>query len=135
MSHTDIQTLVRIGRYDSSLEEAVKRFREPLTNVTVGLGNTVKYATFKEGEGSYLLMVSQQKDQLFTTLGYNVMLTVTSYSDLRNKEIAKILETEKEMNLDLSVSERLKKNCALIGLSFTVFEQNPNEAMAFLKGR
>lgn len=134
MKYTTPQTLVRVGKYDNPLEEAVKRFREPLTSVLVGLGNTVKYAIFKEAEKPYLLMISQQKDKLLTSAGYNVMLTVTSYSDLRNQEVAKQFENETGIDLNIEVPELLKRNSEMMNLSFQVFEKNPQVAMVVLRG-
>ncbi len=129
------QTLVRVGRDDNPLEEAVKKFREPLTNVPLGLGNTVKYATFKEAKEPYLLMVSQQKDKLVTAAGYNVMLTITSYSGSKNQQVADQFEKETGIDLSLEVPEWLKRNSAMMGMSFQVFEKNPRAAMNVLRGR
>ncbi len=98
------------------------------------MGNTVKYATFKEAEEPYLLMVSQQKDKLVTAAGYNVMLTVTSYSDSRNRQVADQFEEETGMDLSVDVPEQLRKQSALMGMSFQVFEKNPRGAMAVLRG-
>ena len=126
------KTLVRVGRYDGSLEEAVKRFREPLENIPVGLGNTVKYATFKEAEEPYLLMVSQQKEKVVTAAGYNVILTVTSYSDSRNQQVADQFDRETEIELSLGVPEQLKRHFVMMNLSFRAFEENPRAAMAIL---
>ena len=128
------QTLVKVGRYDNPLEEAVRRFREPLTSVQVGLGNTIKYATFKEAEEPYLLMVSQQKNKLVTSAGYNVILTVTSYSEDRNRKIAHQFETETRISLDLEVPEQLKRHFMMMNMSFSAFEKNPGAAMAVLRG-
>jgi|SRR3989344_4404814 len=128
------QTLVRVGRYDNPLEDAVKRFGEPLTNVPVGLGNTVKYSTFKEAQEPYLLMVSQQKDRLVTVAGYNVILIVTSYSDKRNQKVAEQFEKETQMDLSVEVPEWLKRNSTIMGMSFQVFEKNPQADMVVLRG-
>lgn len=128
------QTLVRAGRYDISLEEAVKRFREPLTSVPLGLGNTVKYATFKKAEEPYLLMVSQQKDKIVTAAGYNVMLTVTSYSDSINQLVADQFERETKIDLNIEVPEQIRRHFALMGMYLQVFEKYPKEAMDILRG-
>lgn len=128
------ETLVRVGIFNKSLEDTVKKFREPLINVKLGLGNTVKYATFNETEGPYLLMVSQQKDKLVAPLGYNVILTITSYSNLRNKELSDQFERETGINLNLEVPEQLKEQFSIMNMSFQVFEKNPKVAMGVLKG-
>jgi|SRR3989344_5067296 len=128
------QTLVRVGRYDNPLEEAVRKFKEPLTNIPVGLGNTIKYATFKESEEPYLLIVSQQKDKLVTAAGYNVMLTVTSYSNSRNQQVANQFERETGIDLSIDVPEQIRRQSVLIGISFQVFEKHPKAAMNVLRG-
>lgn len=128
------QTLVRVGKYDSPLEEAIKEYSEPLIKVLVGLENPVKYATFKEIEEPYFLMVSQQKEKILVAAGYNVLLTITSYSDLRNQQVAGQFERETLIDLSMSVPEQLKRQFALIGLSFQAFERNPQMAMAVLRG-
>lgn len=128
------QTLVRVGRYDNPLEEAVKRFSEPLQPALMGLGNIVKYATFKEGADPYLLIVSQQKYSLMTTTSYNTILSVTSYSEKMNQDIAKKFEDETGMNLNMYVPEPLRIIFAMMDLSFKAFEKNPKAAMAYLTG-
>ena len=128
------QTLVRVGRFDNPLEEAVRGFRESLEPVPIGLGNTVKYATFKEATEPYLLMVSQQKERLVSPSGYNVILTVTSYSDKRNQQVAEQFEKETQMDLNIEFPEWLKRNSAMMGMSFQIFEKNPQAAMAVLRG-
>jgi|SRR3989344_8576078 len=128
------QTLVRVGRYDNSLEEAVKRFTESLVSVPVGLGNTVKYAILKKSEESYLLMVSQQKDKLVTVAGYNVMLTVTSYSDSRNQQVADQFERKTGIDLGIDVPDHIRRQSNLMGMSFQVFEKHPKAAMDVLRG-
>ena len=128
------QTLTRAGRFDNPLEEAVKGFTEPLELITFGLGNTVKYAVFKEAEEPYLLMVSQQKDRLTTPAGYNVLLTITSYSDKKNKQVAEQFENETRIPLNIAVPEWMKEQNQIINLSFQVFAKNPRAAMAVLKG-
>ncbi len=128
------QTLVRVGRFDNPLEEAVRSFGESLEPVPIGLGNTVKYATFKEAAEPYLLMVSQQKDRLVSPSGYNVILTVTSYSEQRSQQVAEQFERETEIDLNVDVPEWLKRNSAMMGISFQVFEKNPQAAMAVLRG-
>ncbi len=132
MKYTTPQTLVRLGRFDNPLEEAVKKLSEPLTNVPLGLGNTVKYATFKEATEPYLLIVSQQKDKLLAAPGHNVILTVTSYSDSRNQQVADQFENETGIDLSIGVPEQLRRLSAIIGMSFLVFEKDPRAAMQFL---
>ena len=134
MKYTTPQTLVKVGRFDNSLEDAVRKFGEQLTYIPVGLGNTVKYATFKEAEEPYLLMISQQIDKIVTAAGYNVILTITSYSDSRNQNVADQFERETGVDLSVDVPEQLKRQFALMGRSFQVFEKNPREAMAYLSG-
>jgi hypothetical protein len=127
------QVLVRVGRFDNSLEDAVKKCTEPLTRARFGLGNTIKYAIFKESAEPYFLMVSQQKERIVNPMGYNVILTVASYSDSRNQQVASQFEKETGMNLGISVPDFLKKGAAIIGRSFQAFEKNPEEAMSVLR--
>ena len=79
-------------------------------------------------------MVSQQRDRQTTSFGYNVLLTVTSYSDSRNQQVADKFENETGIDLSIDVPEPLKRQFAMMGLSFQVFEKNPKEAMAILRG-
>ena len=128
------KTLTRAGKFDNQLEEAVKGFTEPLTKVQVGLGNTVKYAMFKQDAEPYLLMVSQQIDRLVNSFGYNTILTLTSYSDERNKQVAEQFEKETGINLNVKIPEQLKRHFPLMGMTFQAFEKNPKAAMEFLRG-
>lgn len=127
------QTLVKVGKYDSPLEVAVRNFSEQLEHISFGLGNTVKYVMFKETEEPYLLMVSQQKDRLVTPPGYNLILTVTSYSDVRNQEIAQQFSKQTGIPLDINIPEQLKKHFAMMNLTFSAFEKNPREAISILR--
>ena len=114
MKQTTPQTLVRLGRFYNSLDDAVNRCAEPLVNVPVGLGNTVKYAIFKEAKEPYLLMVSQQKDKLLAATGHNVLLTVTSYLDTRNRQVADQFEKETGIDLSIEVPEQFKRQFVLM---------------------
>ena len=128
------ETLARLGRYNDSLEEAVKKFTEPLSYIRQGLDNTVKYALFKKCEDPYLLIVSQQKDKLLHPIGYNIILTVTSYSPSRNHHIADHFQRETGIDLTISVPEQLNRQLADISFCFPAFEKNPEAAMNFLRG-
>ncbi len=127
------QTLVKLGKYDSPLEVAVRNFSEQLEHISFGLGNTVKYVMFKEAEEPYLLMVSQQKDRLVTPPGYNLILTVTSYLGVRNQEIAQQFSKQTGIPLDVNTPKQLKKQFAMMNLTFSAFEKNPIEAIAILR--
>jgi len=128
-----VQTLVKAGKSDLSLEAAVKNFNEKLFPAKSILGNTTQFAFFKEDYDSYLLMVSQPKEKPATPLDYNILLTVTSYSDKKNQEIAYQFEKETKINLNVPVPEQLKNLFANLNLSFKVFEKNPQEAMAIMR--
>lgn len=127
------QTLVKVGRYDKGLDEAVKTFQERLEHISFGLGNTIKYAFYKT-INPYLLMVSQQKDLILTS-GYNTMLTVTSYSHSINREVTEKFERETGISLNVGVPEYLMKNRWLCDATFLEFGKNPRGAMDFLKGK
>jgi hypothetical protein len=128
------RTLVRVGRYDNHLEEAVARLSVPLNKVSGGLGNTVKYFTFNRTQNPYLLMVSQQKDKILSPSGYNVMLSVTSYSDLMNHEVANRFERESGIDLDVDVPEQVKRQFELLSIAYGVLKNNPGAERDFLRG-
>ena len=128
------QTLVRVGRYDKGLDDAVRGFRERLEPISFGLGNTVKYAFYQEGDSPYFLMVSQQLDRIVTPAGYNVILTVTSYAPSRNRDITEQFERETGISLNVTVPEQLKKNIWMCDATFLEFGKNPRASMNFLKG-
>ena len=135
MNYKNPQTLVKSGRYDYPLEEAVKKFREKLEPIAEILGNTVKYATFNQSQEPYLLIVSQQKHRLVTPLGYNVLLTIASRSEQRNKEISDQFELDTGIDLCIEIPESLRRMYDIIGMTFMVFERNPIVAMDILKGK
>jgi len=129
------KTLVRLGRFDLSLEEAVKRCAIKLTKAGMLLGNTVRYATFQEHPQNYLLMVSQQIDRIVSGGGHNTMLTVTSYHPLLNNEVADRFEGETGLYLNLAVPDSYRELIQPgIGISFRLIERNPVMAMAILRG-
>ncbi len=128
------QTFVRVGAFRGSLEGAIRSFSEKLLPIPLGLGNTVKYGLFKETEEPYLLIVSQQKEQLLNPAGYNVILTVTSYSEKRNQEVARQFEGETGLDLGLEVPEYLRRNFEVMNRSFPIVEKNPRVAMDVLRG-
>jgi hypothetical protein len=135
MNQETPRTLLKVGNYGNSLEDAVKRFSVKLEYISFGLGNTVKYARFEEDIEPYLLIVSQQKHKLLTPPGYNVILTITSYSDIRNQEVAKKFSDQTGIPLDLEVPDILKTSLRLeiMNRAFEAFEKNPKEAMSILK--
>ncbi len=125
-------TLVRVGIFNGDLGEAVKKFSEKLVYLPMGLGNTNKYSFFKECEIPYWLTVCQQKDKQDTSFGYNSHLTVTSYLNKRNKEIADKFEDETGIKLDVPVPEDLNKHFQFLNIAFPILEKNPKAAMDFL---
>jgi len=127
------QTLVRLGRFDGPLEEAAGKFREPLAPILLSLGNTVQYAFFKACENPYFLMVSQSIDKMTIPPGYNTILTVTSHSDERNREVAGRFESETGLCPNLNVPGLLQSQLNDTGECFKVFEKEPYAAMRFLR--
>jgi hypothetical protein len=79
-------------------------------------------------------MVSQQKERLVNSSGYNLILTVTSYSDKINQQVAEQFERETHIDLVVEVPELLKRNFVIMGMSFQAFEKNPQAAMDVLRG-
>lgn len=48
-------------------------------------------------------MISQQKDRIVHSLGYNVLLTITSLSDIQNLQVAAQFEQQTGLNLNIPV--------------------------------
>src|SRR3989344_2329514 len=117
------QTLIKGARFDSPLEEAVKGFTEPLVHIQSGLGNVTKYAVFNKKP--YLLVVSQQIDKLLSHQGYNVLLTVTSYSEQVNNGVKIRFENETGIIFNIEVSESLKERSEIFNFVLPIFEKNP----------
>ena len=65
--------------------------------------------------------------------GYNTLLSVTSYSDKRNKDVADKFENETGISLRVNVPSFLEEMFSSLGLTFPIFEKNPSKAMEFLK--
>ena len=131
---TEPETLTRMGVFNRDLGEAVKKFSERLVYLPAGLGNTNKYILFKEENDPYLLIASQQKDKILSPSGYNTILTITSYSDKFNQEVAGKFEKETEIKLNAQVPDSWKAFYQYMNLAFQAFEKNPKAAMIFLKG-
>jgi len=127
-------TLVKAGEFNSSLEEAVKKFRDKLEPVTVGLGNTVKFAIFKESAEPYFLMIAQQKDKIINEYGYNVSMNITSYSDDKNEQLYRDFISDTGMSLDITPPSILTAGMGMWNMCFSIFEKNPKKAMVILKG-
>lgn len=124
------KTLVRVGAFNEDLGDVVNKFDENIFPIPFGLGNTVKYGLFNEKE-SYLLMVSQQKEKL-KFRGYNVVLSITSYSEERNKQIAREFENSTGPDLNVKVPDFLKETTEFLEMGFKVFEKDPKRAMEAL---
>jgi len=130
----DPQTLVRLGVLDSSLEGAVRNSREDLIQMKGGLGNSVKYGLLKEGDEPYLLMISQQRDILKSPAGYKVVLTITSYSDERNQDVAREFEGDTNLDLGLEVPELLQRQYNVCNMLFPIYEEIPEGVRAVWRG-
>ena len=133
MNQENSRTLVKVGKYIYPLEAAVRKF-SGLEHISFGLGNTVKYARFEQGIEPYLLIVSQEKHGLLIP-EYNVMLTITSYTDTRNQEVAQKFSKQTEIPLDVNVPETLTEPVIMkiMNSAFQAFEKNPEAAMAVLR--
>lgn len=134
MINNNPQTLLRIGLFDGSLDEAVQRCANPLTKTNIGAGNTIKYVAFGEREALYFLMVSQQIEKRLSFPGYNTVLTVTSRFDARNQQVADQFERETGIRLNVDAPEFLRKHYELMSLLFESFEENPERYMAAFRG-
>ncbi len=130
------QTLVMLGRYDSHLAEAVRRFEVPLECINLGTGDTVKYGVFCRKEVPYLLIVSQATDlNPNPVTGHNVALTVTSRYREKNYRVAQAFQDQTNIPLKLSVPERVRQIYEGTGIAFPIFEKNSQLAMEVLRRR
>ena len=126
-------TLIKTGIFNGDLESSVKRFNPNMEYLSVGLGNTNKYAIYDTQGDHYLLIIAQQKDKLISPTGHNTSLSITSYKDKKNIKIAKKFSNLSGIDLDLETPDWFKKNLQSMNLAFPIFEKNPEAAMKFLK--
>ena len=133
----NIQTLAKTGRFDGCLEEKVRMFRKPMTQVLAGARGTLNYAAYspssKDCENSYFLLVSQHTGSVATFLGYNAVLTVTSYSKDINKIMSNVFESDTGISLNLNVPDSLKDYQNKLGFCLKLFERDSIRAMHILR--
>lgn len=128
-------TLTRVSVFRGDLEKAIRNFSYEFKPIKVGLGNTRKYALYKEGNRPYLLMISQQIDRQITNLEgieYNTILTVTSRYPERNKKVSEKFQERTEIDF-IQAPKKLATMMQGLGLSFTVFERYGESAMNVLR--
>jgi hypothetical protein len=117
-------TLVKVGKLDNPLEEAVKKSRESFIQIPLNLiANAIKYASVNKSP-YYMLMVSQNKDKSLSSKDYNTILTATSYSNKINTEIAEKFEYDIGMTLHMQVPEFLQKNFDIMSEMMTKAREN-----------
>lgn len=99
------QALVRIGRYDLDIAEAIQKSSERLEIMEKSNGR-VKYGVFRQSSDPYLIIVEQKKE---VCIGkeHNIEVTVSSNSKFKNQIIAERLIRETGISLDLPVPEAL----------------------------
>ncbi len=127
------RTLARIGKFDGFFGESVRRFREPIVRVLFDLGETLNYASFRKGKNPYFLMASQNIGGGAFSLGHNVVLTVTSYSDEWNERVADGFDSDTGISLSKCHPEDLRDYCNHMQACFKMLEKNPNMAREILK--
>jgi len=132
------ETLVKIGVLNDDLRDAVRKYHEELEKGKSVLGVAVQYVVFNPSDNQtpYLLIVSQSKDRsIHHQLGHNCILTVTSYSDSVNKEVATGFERETGISLDLTVPNCFRRAYQSLNSLLYDFENDPDLAMALFTGR
>ena len=116
------KTIVKIGRYDLPLKDAVRKFEEPLTLFPIGFGNTVKYRILKNNENPYLLIVSQKKEMIIDTkTGHNTILTVTSRSHKMNSDISQKFQEQTGMIFNIPVPDYMINIFKILNLALPTF--------------
>src|SRR3989338_3317544 len=89
------RTLVKSARFDSLLELCIRKLPHPVHRIGLGVGNVCKYLVYDSGQNPFILIAAQQKDINVTTpQGYNLTLSVTSYADAQNQELAEQFSRE-----------------------------------------
>jgi len=111
------KTLYRCGKEDIDLERAVKGMPGFL-KIPVGLKGTLKYAKFGDNK-EYMIMISRQTDGSLSPAGHNTSLTVTSYSDKLNREVAEEFERKLGISLDLDPPKGMENILELMNHAFS----------------
>lgn len=124
------RTLVRAGIYAGELSEAVAESSVGLREVTFSLGNVVKYVAYDSGKEPHLTIVSQQIDKKLSPGGYNTQLSVTSFSDSRNEQVANRFERETGMNFVIGSPKGLVALMQNLNFMFPIFLKGPEAALA-----
>ncbi len=125
-------TLVKVGVFNGTLEESVKKFHPLIQPISFGLGNTNKYGIFENTEHPYLFIIAQQKQKILSPEGYNTSLSITSYNEKRNLRLAKKFRNLSGIELNIEVPEWFKQNAEVLNQAFEIFEKHPLDAMRFL---
>lgn len=128
------QTLVKVGVFNGDLEEAVRKFNPNIESLSLGLGNTNKFAIFDTISEPYLFIIAQQKNKIINPEGYNTSLSITSNKWKTNLQVYENFKDLSEISLEIEPPEYFKQNVQIINLAFPIFEKNPNVAMSFLRG-
>ena len=113
--------LVKLGRYNLPLEEAIKGFQEPLIRLG-GRDDVKKYFIHYKNKDPYFLIVSQLMMRVREE-EHNIILIITSYSDLRNQEIVNQFEKQTIIDLCMKVSEEMVKLYSFMGKPFEKYSK------------
>jgi len=127
-----IQTLTRAGNFEGDLEIAVKRFSLDCVQLIDPLNISTKYGLYDEREEPYLLIISKSKYGKHSVYGYNTILTVTSESVEKNREVARSFEEKTGIRLK-EAPEQLSRIMQGISLSFQICRKYGKIAMEVLR--
>ena len=127
-------TLVKTGIFNGDLESSVKKFNSNIEYLTLGFGNTNKYAIFDNIREPYLFIIAQQKDKIINPNNYNTSLSITSNVWEKNLQVYNEFKDFSGISLEVEPSEWFKQNLNMLNLVFPIFEKNPKVAMEVLRG-
>ena len=113
------QTLVRTGVFYDNIEDLIGYCILDFISAPSRLGNSKIYISFNPSGNPYLMIVSQQIDRKLNLYGYNVSLTVTSFSRKRNNELADQFEAETGIELKLRTPRNVIKYFQDVNLVFS----------------
>jgi len=132
--HSKINTLSIGGFNPAPLEEVITMSTESFEHSPIGMRETLKYVTFNQEE-LYLMIVSQRIGRPMHSLGYNVILSTTSYSDELNLALTRKFTEETGIRLDIQLPANMQRMMQRIELTFRVAAEHPEEAMRILTGK
>ena len=91
-------TLTKVSKIDRNLGETVKSSNINFFELSLGDPLNKKY-TYLDKKDKYMIMVSKNQEGVNPDYGYNLILTITSYSNKQNEDIANNFQDETEIEL------------------------------------